>query len=261
VKSRSANSLDNYNQSLPNQMAPEFNGFAHKKDLNRCDTHRDAGPEDLATTLSAQSHISPPTSLLGESIFIFVICMAQFMTQTGLSISIVTEYIVGGSFGNKDPGQLSWLTAAYSLSVGTFILVAGRLGDLYGHKLMFLIGFSWFGLWSLLAGFSVWSNLTFFNVCRAFQGMAPAMLLPNAIAIFGSAYPPSRRKDMAFCLFGATAPTGFIVGGVFAALLTERTWWPWSYWVMAITCFSFAVVGYAVEAPRTSRMRLRSRRL
>jgi MFS family permease len=224
---------------------------SHSKELNRHDTQQDdAEPEGFTTSQSVQSHVSPPASLLGESFFIFIVCMAQFTTQTGLALSIVPEHIIGKSFHTTDPGQLSWLAAAYSLTVGTFILVAGRLGDLYGHKKMFIIGFSWFGLWSILAGFSVWSNLIFFNFCRAFQGLGPAMSLPNAVAIFGSTYPPGRRKEMAFCLFGAAAPAGFVVGGVFVALLSDLAWWPWSYWVMGIVCFILALLGL-VAIPRT----------
>ncbi|KAJ5503781.1 hypothetical protein N7463_006655 [Penicillium fimorum] len=107
------------------------------------------------------------------------------------------------SFGATDPVNLSWFAAAYSLTAGTFILVAGRLGDVFGHRNMFVIGFCWF---------SVWSNQIFFDCCRALQGIGPAMLLPNAIAILGRTYRLGLRKEMIFSLFGATAPGGFIVG-------------------------------------------------
>lgn len=138
------------------------------------------------------------------------------------------------------------MPAAYSLTVGTFILPAGRLGDLYGHKRMVVIGYAWFALWSLLAGFSVYSTHVFFDICRAFQGMGPALLLPNAIAILGRAYEPGRRKSMAFSLFGATAPSGFVVGAVFASLLAEFQWWPWAFWVMGIMLALCAAVAWLV---------------
>lgn len=222
--------------------APQHDGNA-KEDLNCHETHRDADPEDLSPIQSTRSRVDPPSSLLGEIFFVFVICMAQFLTQTGLSLSIPTAHIIAESFHTSDPGQMSWFAAAYSLTVGTFILVAGRLGDLYGHKLMFVAGFCWYGLWSLLAGFSVWSGPIFFNCCRAFQGIGPAMLLPNSIAILGRAYPPGPKKGMIFSLFGAAAPSGFVVGGVFAAIFSRLVWWPWSYWVMGMFCFLFAVLG------------------
>ena len=183
----------------------------------------------------------PPFSLPHEILFIAIICSAQLLTQAGFGQAIAPLHITGDSFGTTNPGQLSWFAAAYSLTVGTFILIAGRLGDVLGHKHLFVIGYLWFGLWSLIAGLSVYSHSQiFFDVCRAFQGIGPALLLPNALAILGRTYPPGKRKDMIFSLFGATAPNGFIVGAVFISLLAERAWWPWGYWLMAITC---AVVG------------------
>ncbi|KAJ5619246.1 Major facilitator superfamily domain general substrate transporter [Penicillium lagena] len=198
-----------------------------------------------------ESTMEIPKSLLHECIFIAVVCAAQFMTQAGLALAIVPLHVIGDSFHVTKSGQLSWYAAAYSLTVGTFILVAGRLGDLYGHRLMFIGGFAWFGLWSLLGGFSVWSNQVFFDICRAFQGIGPAFLLPNALAILGRTYPPGPRKDMIFSIFGATAPGGYAVGGAFSALLAERAWWPWGYWIQGIACITFSVLGILV-IPRSS---------
>ncbi|RWQ92235.1 major facilitator superfamily-domain-containing protein [Paecilomyces variotii] len=210
----------------------------------------DVDPEALTKTLTEQSHVVRPKSLPKEILFVSVVCAAQFMTQAGLAQSIAPLHVIGASFGTTSENDLSWCAAAYSLTIGTFILVAGRLGDVYGHKLMFTIGFVWFGLWSLIAGFSVWSNQIFFDVCRALQGIGPALLLPNAVAIFGRAYEPGPRKDMVFSLFGATAPGGFVVGSTFSTIFAQLVWWPWAYWVMGIVCFCFAVLGVLV-IPRT----------
>lgn len=196
-----------------------------------------------------------PKSLFHEAVFVFVVCAAQLMTQGGLSLSIAPLQLISASF-NTTPKDLTWASAAYSLTVGTFIFVSGRLGDVYGHRLLFIVGFLWFGLWSLLGGFAVWSNPRFFDCCRAFQGIGPALLLPNAVAILGRSYTPGRRKGMVFCCFGAVAPGGFIVTATFSSLLAERVWWPWGYWIFGIACFMFAGLGFLVipfvaqETPR-----------
>ena len=123
----------------------------------------------------------------------------------------------------------------------------GRLGDMFGHKKLFTLGWIWYALWSLVAGFSAFShNQIFFDFSRAMQGIGPAALLPNALAIIGRTYPPGLRKDMAFALFGSTAPGGFVIGAVFASLLAERAWWPWAYWIMGITCLICGLVGVFV---------------
>ena len=213
-------------------------------------------PEALSRQDTAQSSVEPPGTFWKESLFVIVVCMAQFMTQVGLCLSIAPVLVIGSGLSSSSAGELSWFSAAYSLTVGTFILIAGRLGDVYGHRVMFVIGLLWFGLWSLLAGFSVWSGQVFFDCCRAFQGIGPAMALPNALAILGRTYPPGLRKEMIFSLFGATAPSGFIVGGVFSSLLAQKVWWPWAYWIMGIVCFVLALLGILVipYTPRRKRM-------
>jgi MFS family permease len=129
--------------------------------------------------------------------------MAQLMTQAGLGQVIAPLRVTEASFGvDKDAAQLSWLPAAYSLTVGTFILIAGRLGDLYGHKRLFVAGFFWFGLWSLLAGFAVYSGPMLFECCTAFQGIGPAFLLPNGIAILGTTYEPGVGKLWSLVFLG-----------------------------------------------------------
>ncbi|KAJ5569961.1 uncharacterized protein N7459_009391 [Penicillium hispanicum] len=196
-----------------------------------------------------------PKFLPHEIAFVFVVCAAQLMTQAGLALSIAPLQPISASF-NSTPKDLTWASAGYSLTVGTFIFVSGRLGDVYGHRLIFVIGFAWFGFWSLLAGFSAWSNQIFFDCCRAFQGIGPALVLPNGVAILGRLYPPGRRKEMVFCFFGSVAPGGFILGATFSSLLAERVWWPWGYWVFTIACFIFSVLGFLViptiphETPR-----------
>lgn len=150
---------------------------------------------------------------------------------------------------NAYPVCHPWFPAAYSLTVGTFILVAGRLGDLYGHRLMFISGFLWYALWSLLAGFSVHvgtNRVIFFDCCRALQGIGPAFALPNAIAILGRVYPPGLKKQLIFSAFGATAPSGFLVGAVFSSLLAEKVWWPWAYWITAIVCLLTGIAAFFV---------------
>ncbi|KAJ5037283.1 uncharacterized protein L3040_007460 [Drepanopeziza brunnea f. sp. 'multigermtubi'] len=202
----------------------------------------------------AQSDVEKPVSLSREIAFVGVLCTAQLFTQASLGQAIAPLHIIGASFGETSPGQLSWFPAAYSLTVGTFILIAGRLGDLYGHKRLFTAGFVWYGVWSLLAGFTVYiprssSPAIFFDVCRAMQGIGPAFLLPNALAILGRTYAPGRRKEMIFAIFGATAPSGFVLGAVFASLFAQRAWWPWAYWTMGLCCFGMAIAGLVAIPP------------
>lgn len=171
--------------------------------------------------------------LTREALFVAVICMAQFCTQSAYMGTLVLLRTIGESFHITSPPRLAWLVAGYSLTVGTFILISGRLGDVFGYKRMLLTGLTWFSLWSMIAGLSVYSNYKLAVFSRVIQGIGPAICLPNALAIFGAAYPPGHRKAMVFAFFGAVAPIGGVFGGIFASLLT-LAWWPWALWVMAI---------------------------
>jgi MFS family permease len=83
-----------------------------------------------------------------------------------------------------------------------------------GHKRVLLGAYAWFALWSAVAGFSAFSrSLIFFAVCRALQGIAPAAILVNSVALLGRTYAPGPRKNYAFAIFAASAPNGFLVGG------------------------------------------------
>ena len=222
--------------------------------LQQSATHDDDNNEenkeqaDLSKINSAKS-IAETLPLGKEILFVGLICSAQSTTQVGLNQCLAILHVIGDHYGLSNPGELSWLIASYSLTVGTFILLAGRLGDVYGYKKMLIVGFSWFSVWSMVAGLAVYSNHVLFNLARVLQGVGPAICLPNALAILGTSYAPGPRKAMVFAIFGACAPGGAILGAVFAGLF-NLAWWPWAFWSFAISLACIAVVGsYVIPEP------------
>jgi MFS family permease len=167
----------------------------------------------------------------------------------GQCIAIIKD--IGASFNITNPGELSWLIAGYSLTVGTFILVSGRLGDMYGYKRMLIIGYCWFALWSMIAGLAIYSNKVLFIFARIFQGIGPAIVMPNGLAILGATYAPGKRKAMVFSIFGACAPNGSVLGSLFASLFA-MTWWPWAFFSFAIALAATAVAAHFIipDPPR-----------
>jgi MFS family permease len=157
----------------------------------------------------------------------------MFTNQVGLGNTLTTVGVIGESFGITNQGQLSWLIAGYSLTISTFILISGRLGDEFGNKKVFVIGMIWYSLWSLVAGLSVYSSHVLFIFARVFQGIGPALTLPNGLAILGQSYSPGPRKNMSFAWFGGSAPFGAIAGFLFGGLFA-LAWWPWIYWSQAV---------------------------
>ena len=186
-----------------------------------------------------------------EVFFIFIVCSSNIVTQAGLGMAIAPLNIIGGSFGSLGLSQLSWFVAAYALTVGTFILISGRLGDMFGHKLVFVAGLFCYGISSLITGFTAYSHSQeFFDVCRALQGIGPAMMVPNSLALLGRVFPPGRKKEMIFSIYGATAPNGFIFGAVFGSLLAQFAWWPWEFWIMAIVCCVLGLMAIVIVPSR-----------
>ncbi|KAK7202369.1 YOR378W-like protein [Myxozyma melibiosi] len=183
-------------------------------------------------------------SLFKEILFVGVVALAQLLTQACLAQALSPLHDIGDSFGVSKPGELSWFCASYSLTVGTFILPAGRLGDIFGSRKVFLLGYIWFTIWTLIAGFAVYSNVILFHFSRAFQGIGPALILPNGLALLGRAYKPGMRKNMAFSIFGAVAPTGFLLGATFAGIFTELVWWPWNFWVGGMVMILATIVSF-----------------
>ncbi|KAK0646871.1 major facilitator superfamily domain-containing protein [Cercophora newfieldiana] len=171
-----------------------------------------------------------------EIIFVLVLCLGQFLSLAGIMQTVSPVLILANYFDIHDYGSLSWFSAAYSLTVGTFILPAGRVGDMYGHKRVLTAGWAWFAIWSFACGFCSSKQLVLFSVFRAFQGIGPALVIPNAIAIIGRTFPVGLKRNIAFACFSAAGPTGAALGAVMAALVAETISWHWCFRLLGISC-------------------------
>ncbi|CAN3356682.1 aminotriazole resistance protein [Diutina catenulata] len=184
-------------------------------------------------------------SLVHEVVMVFLLVMCQFLCQGGITMALTPMNIVMESFGSHDAAIRVWFMGSFALTVGTFILISGRLGDIYGLKLVLLIGWGWVFVWSLIAGCSVYTNsVIFYIICRAFQGIGFALLMPCALGILGTVYDNNSRKNLAFGLVGAGGPTGATIGALMAGVVSQLAWWPWAYWLLAIVAVVFGVASW-----------------
>ncbi|KAM0455173.1 hypothetical protein ACHAPV_000460 [Trichoderma viride] len=215
---------------------------------------------DIEAKEPPQENVYPADNLSTprQILFVGTICTAMFTNQVGLGNTLTTVGIIGESFGITSQGQLSWLIAGYSLTIGTFILIGGRLGDEFGNKKMFVIGMAWYSLWSMVAGLAVYSSHVLFVFARVFQGMGPAMTLPNGLGILGKSYSPGPRLNMSFAWFGGSAPFGAIAGFLFGGLFA-LAWWPWIYWSQAIALACVAVFAAWAIPPQAVQPRRQGR--
>ncbi|KAI9689258.1 MAG: hypothetical protein M1820_010189 [Bogoriella megaspora] len=219
------------------QEQTKFNSEIQNGSLGKEGTPTEA--QELKPSPFNVDHLSAPR----EALTVATVVFAQLLARAGLAQPIAPVNAPAETFGVANTIQTLWFPAAFSLTSGTFILVAGRIGDILGHKQLFCFGLVWYCLWSLLAGLSSFTHaVIFFDVCRAMQGIAASILTPCGLAILGSIYRPGPRKEKAFSIFAAAAPNGFVLGAVFASLLTERVSWPWAYYILAIACAGLAIV-------------------
>lgn len=226
----------------------------------------DSSPTLIPDAETPRSNPNPPSEprLLSEDMsktreiaFLFMISMLSVFPQAVLTNVFPSSQVIGNDFNITDLGTLPWIIAAYSLTLGTFILISGRLGDIFGHKNLVVIGFCWLGFWSLIAGLSVYSNFVLFFFARAFQGIGCALLQPNGLALLGRTYAPgSKKKNMAFALFGSMAPFGAWMGMLFGAIFAQLSWWPWMFFVLCMVSLLMAVLSQLIfiSPPPTPKM-------
>lgn len=226
----------------PHSIFPVQNLF-HSKKLYPFPKFMDKRPSILASPLQ-------------EGLLNATICLGQFLSQGSITMSLSTMNIVLESFSKLQKQEIPssqqvWFMGSFALTVGTFILISGRLGDLFGLKKMFLFGWFWAALWSLITGITYYTQSSvFYIVCRALQGIGFAFILPCGMGILGTVYPNGKRKNLAFGAVGASAPVGATIGCLMAAVVAQTWWWPWAYWLLCITCFIVGCISiYAIPDP------------
>src|SRR5438876_10959591 len=106
-----------------------------------------------------------------------VVCAAFFMTILDVSIVNVALPSIGTSL-RFSPATLQWVITAYAITYGGFLLLAGRLADLYGRRRVFMIGVVVFTIASLFCGLA-WSESVLI-ASRAVQGLGAAIITPSA---------------------------------------------------------------------------------
>ncbi|KAL1882478.1 hypothetical protein Plec18167_002894 [Paecilomyces lecythidis] len=134
--------------------------------------------------------------------------------------------------------QATWIGASYALTQGTFVLISGRLGAVYGHKNLLLIGGAWLAVCTLACGFS--SNFYAFTAMRALSGVGGAFILPNAVAMITITNPPGRMRNLSLAFFGASAPVGGYIGAILLGVFLQVTEWKWLFiFIAALAAATF----------------------
>ena len=121
-----------------------------------------------------------------------------------------------------------WVTSAYLLAYAVPLLVAGRLGDQFGPKNLYLVGLSVFTLASLWCGLA--DSIGMLIVARVVQGLGAALLTPQTLSTITRIF-PAERRGVAMSLWGATAGVATLVGPLAGGVLVDGLGWQWIFFV------------------------------
>jgi EmrB/QacA subfamily drug resistance transporter len=142
-----------------------------------------------------------------------------------------------------------WVVTAYTLAFGSLLLLGGRLADLLGRKVTFLIGLLGFAGVSAIGGASV--NFGMLITARACQGAFGAILVPSALSLLTTTFTEPKERGKAFGIYGAIAAAGGAIGLLLGGALTEYLSWRWTLYVNLIFAGA-AFIGGAILLTRQS---------
>jgi len=157
-----------------------------------------------------------------------VLCLGVLMIVLDTTIVNVALPSIRTDLGFTET-SLVWVVNAYMLTFGGFLLLGGRLGDLYGHRRLFLIGIVLFTLASLGCGLA--QSQVVLIVARAVQGLAGAVVSAVALSLIMNLFTEPAERAKAMGVYGFVCAGGGSIGVLLGGLLTSELNWHWIFLV------------------------------
>lgn len=158
----------------------------------------------------------------------FLVAVAQFMVVLDSSITNVALPAIKQTL-HFDTASLQWVITAYTLTFGGFLLLGGRMADLFGRRRTLLIGICGFTLFSLLIGLS--QSAVQLIILRALQGLTGAIMSPSALSIVLTTFAEGKQRNKALGLWTTVATGGAAVGLLLGGVLTQYLGWRWNFFI------------------------------
>ena len=159
---------------------------------------------------------------------LILLCMGALMIVIDMTIVNVALPSIGIDLGFSQTA-LVWVVNAYTLTFGGFLLLGGRLGDLYGQRRVFLIGIVFFTITSLVCGLAVSQGLLV--AARALQGVGGAIVDAVALSLIVSLFTEPGERAKAMGIYGFVCAGGGSIGVLLGGLLTNAFSWHWIFLV------------------------------
>jgi EmrB/QacA subfamily drug resistance transporter len=157
-----------------------------------------------------------------------ILCVGDLMIVVDTTVVNVALPTIQDDLGFSQ-SELAWVVNAYLLTFGGFLLLAGRLGDLFGHRRMFLIGTAAFTLASLVCGISTTKGMLL--TARAVQGLGGAIVSAVAFSLIVVLFTEHGERAKAMGVFGFVMSGGGSIGVLAGGVLTDLVGWHWIFLV------------------------------
>ena len=159
---------------------------------------------------------------------LLVLCLGDLMIVLDVTIVGVALPSIRTDLGFTE-SSLAWVVNAYLIVFGGFLLLGGRLGDLFGHRRLFLIGISLFTLASLACGLATSQGMLV--GARAVQGLGGAIVSAVALSLMMMLFTEPAERAKAMGIFGFVASGGGSIGVLLGGILTDVLSWHWIFLV------------------------------
>jgi EmrB/QacA subfamily drug resistance transporter len=159
---------------------------------------------------------------------LLVLCFGDLMIVLDMTIVNVALPSIRADLGFSET-SLAWVVNAYLITFGGFLLLGGRLGDLFGHRRLFLIGLSLFTLASLACGLA--GSQEFLVTARAVQGLGGAVVSVVALSLTMIMFTEPAERAKAMGIFGFVLSGGGTAGVLLGGVLTDLLSWNWIFLV------------------------------
>jgi EmrB/QacA subfamily drug resistance transporter len=159
---------------------------------------------------------------------LYVLCLASLMIVLDVTIVNVALPSIREDLAFSET-SLAWVVNAYLLTYGGFLLLGGRLGDLFGHRRLFLAGITLFTLASLVCGLSTSQGMLI--AARSVQGLGGAVASAVALSLMVNLFTEQGERAKAMGVFGFVAAGGGSIGVLLGGVLTDLLDWHWIFLV------------------------------
>jgi EmrB/QacA subfamily drug resistance transporter len=159
---------------------------------------------------------------------LYVLCLASLMIVLDVTIVGVALPSIREDLGFSET-SLAWVVNGYLLTYGGFLLLGGRLGDLFGHRRLFIAGISTFTLASLACGLA--TSQWFLVGARSVQGLGGAVASAVSLSLMMGLFTEPAERAKAMGIFGFVASGGGSIGVLLGGILTDALSWHWIFLV------------------------------